>query len=80
MALLCVQGRRDSPNPGIHVHEHTYIHMAFDGQGCKDRGFHHFQEIKWGVWQHGGGQGGGRTSLGWDRTGCGSIGVAGDLR
>lgn len=54
--------------------------MAFDGQGCKDRGFHHFQEIKWGVWQHGGGQGGGRTSLGWDRTGCGSIGVAGDLR
>ena len=49
MALLCVQGRRDSPNPGIHVLEHTFLHMAFDGQWFKYRGFLHFQEIKWGL-------------------------------
>ena len=64
MALLCVQGRRDSPNPGIHVHEHTYIHMAFDGQGCKDRGFHHFQEIKWGSGSMGSGREEGAPLLG----------------
>ena len=81
MTLLGVQGRQDSPNPGIHVHAHTYIQMAFDGQGCKDRGFHHFQAIKWGSCSTGRvAQGGRRTSLGWDRTGCGSIGVEGDPR
>ena len=57
MTLLGVPGRQDSPNPGIHMHAHTYIHMAFDGQGCKDRGFHHFQAMKWGSGSTGGGPG-----------------------
>ena len=72
MTLLGMQGRQDSPNPGIHVHAHTYIQMAFDRQGCKDRGFHHFQAIKWGSGSTGVvTQGGRRTFLGGTGQGVG---------
>ena len=75
---VCKEGGTAPTQVFMCMNTHTYTWPSM-GRGAKIGGFTTSRKSNGGLAARRG-QGGGRTSLGWGRTGCGSIGVAGDPR